>query len=153
LRRFDIVWLSAREAPGGQPMISAKQSPSSISNHQIDQLRKRLDAWRKSHKPRSRIPGRLWDSAVRSAGQYGLNKTAKALRLDYYDLKKRLNVAVVSSEPVPSFIELSPTTSSPSPECVIELESQNGAKMRIHLKGMAVPDLNALSSAFWRIQQ
>jgi len=132
-------------------MISEKQSPSPISNHQIDQLRMRLDSWRKSHRPRSRIPGRLWDSAVRLAAQYGLNKTAKALRLDYYDLQKRLSEVIVSSEPVPSFIELSPAVPSPSPECVIELESRDGAKMRIHLKGTAVPDLNALSLTFWGI--
>jgi hypothetical protein len=87
------------------------------------------------------------------AGQYGLNKTAKALHLDYYDLKKRLNAVIVCPEPVPSFIELSPTSPSHSPECVIELESPNGAKMKIHIKGMEIPDLNALSNTFWKIRQ
>ena len=134
-------------------MISAKQYPSSSSNHQIDQLRKRLNDWRKSHRPGSRIPVRLWDAAVRLAGQYGVNKTAKALRLDYYDLQNRLNGVIARSEPVPSFIELSPAASSPSPECVIELESRDGAKMRIHLKGTAVPDLNALSHTFWKVDR
>lgn len=134
-------------------MISNNQSPSHVINHQIDQLQKRLEAWRKSHKPHSRLPVRLWKAAARIAGQHGLNKTAKALRLDYYDLKKRLDVVAVSHGPAPSFIELSPATPSLVPECLMELEARNGTKMRIHLKGMAVPDLNTLSSTFWRVKR
>jgi hypothetical protein len=131
-------------------MISTKQSPSDNGNHPIDHLRKRLDAWRNTHRPRSRIPNRLWSAAVHVAGQCGLNRTAKALSLDYYDLKKRLGAGSVRRGTVPSFIELSPVVSGPTPECIIELETRNGAKMRIHIKGMGAPDLSALISAFWR---
>jgi hypothetical protein len=131
-------------------MISAKKAPS-INNRQIDHLRKRLEAWRKSHRgSRARIPDRLWNSAVWAAGHYGLNRTAKVLRLNYYDLKKRLDAASVMQGPVPSFIELSPVATGLTPECIIELENRNGAKMRIHLKGIGSPDLNVLSDTFWR---
>jgi hypothetical protein len=129
-------------------MISAKWSPNLTP--QIKQLQKRLNAWRKSHRPRSRIPGRLWNAAVQVAGQYGLNQTAKALHLDYYDLKKRLDASSVEQGAVPSFMELSPAVSASTAECVIELETRSGSKMRIHIKGMGTPDLNALSSTFWR---
>jgi len=131
-------------------MISAKPSPSDNANLQINHLRKRLDAWRKTHRPRSRIPGRLWNAAVNVAGQCGVDKTAKALRLDYNDLKKRLDAGCGRRASVPSFIELSPAMSGLTPECIIELETRNGAKMRVHIKGTGVPDLNALSSVFWR---
>lgn len=131
-------------------MISANESQSLILNGQLERLKRRLEAWRKSHKPRSRLPGRVWNSAVRLAGQCGLNKTAKALHLDYYDLKKRVNAGVVVHEPAPSFVELVPATSSPFPECLIELEAQSGTKMRIHLKGMTPPDLTVLGNMFWR---
>jgi hypothetical protein len=132
-------------------MISTKPSPSDNTSHQIDHLRKRLDVWRKSHRARSRIPGRLWNAAVYVAGQCGLNRTAKALHLDYYDLKKRLDAGGVKRGPVRSFIELSPAPlSGPTPECIIELEKRNGAKMRVHMKGMGAPDLSALGDAFWR---
>ena len=129
-------------------MISAKQAPS-INSREIDLLRKRLEAWRKSHRPRARIPDRLWNSAVRVAGHCGLNRTAKALRLDYYDLKKRLDAASLNQGKIPSFVELSPIVSRQAPECIIECENRSGAKMRIHLKGMGSPDLNILST-FWR---
>jgi hypothetical protein len=134
-------------------MISAKQSQSPIINDQIERARQHLEAWRKSHKPRSRLPRKLWNSAVRVAGQCGLNKTAKALRLDYYDLKKRLDATAVRNEPAPSFVELVPATPSPFPECSIELEARSGEKMRVHLKGMALPDLTTLGSMFWRTKR
>jgi hypothetical protein len=124
--------------------------PPTISDKQIDHLQKRFDVWRKFHKPGARIPDRLWDAAVKVAQQHSLHRTAKALHLDYYSLKKRLGAAGVRQEPVPSFIELHPPEPEGIPECVIELETQNGSKMRIHTKGMAAPDLNALSSSFWR---
>jgi hypothetical protein len=31
----------------------------------------------------------------------------------------------------------------------LELENVGGAKMRVHVKGIAVPDLVALSQTFW----
>ena len=129
--------------------MSTKQS--SIIPAQIYQLQKLLDAWRKARKRRSRIPGRLWDSAVQVAGQCGLNRTARALHLNYYDLKKRIDIIHVNQGPAPSFIELNPSAVSGStPECIIELETRNGEKMRVQMKGMGVPDLNALSQVFWR---
>jgi hypothetical protein len=129
-------------------MISTKQSLN--LNHQFDQLKKRLDGWRKSHRPKARIPGRLWEAAVQVAGQCGLNRTAKTLHLDYYDLKKRLDAADARQSSIASFIELSPAASGSAAECIIELETRNSSKMRIHIKGMGMPDLNALSNAFWR---
>lgn len=53
-------------------------------------LRRRFEDWRRTHEARSRIPASLWRSAVKMAGVYGLNRTARALRLDYYALKKRV---------------------------------------------------------------
>jgi hypothetical protein len=75
------------------------------------------------------------------------------LHLDYYALKKRLDASSAGRGPAASFIELSPAAIGSTPECVIELENINGAKMQIHIKGVGIPDLNALSSAFWRIKQ
>ena len=56
-------------------------------------LRRRFERWRRTRKARSHIPEPLWASAVTMARTYGLNRTAKALRLDYYALKKRVEQA------------------------------------------------------------
>ena len=50
----------------------------------------RFAKWRRTRKPGTRIPERLWASAVKLAATYGLHPTASALRLDYYSLKRCL---------------------------------------------------------------
>ena len=57
---------------------------------ELERTRRRFERWRRTRKGRSRIPEPLWTSAVKAAGEYGVNKTAQALRLDYYALKKRV---------------------------------------------------------------
>jgi hypothetical protein len=52
-------------------------------------------------------------------------------------------------EVVTPFLELIPPLSAGVSECIMELENGAGAKMRVHLKGMASPDLVALSQSFW----
>ncbi len=59
----------------------------------LEGTRRRFERWRRTRKGRSHIPEPLWASAVKAAGQYGLAKTAWALRLDYYALKKRVEAA------------------------------------------------------------
>jgi hypothetical protein len=140
----------AQEAPGGQPMTFTKRLKQTNDSFHLEHLRKRFDFWRRSRKPRMRIPDKLWDSAVQVAGQCGLHRTAKTLHLDYYTLKKRLDGIHVTRESSPSFIELRPPVREPVSECLIELEKRNGAKMRIHIKGNGTPDLNAIGTMFWR---
>ena len=50
----------------------------------------RFEKWRKRGRARRKIPARLWDLARSLAETYGVNRTAQALRLDYYDLKGRV---------------------------------------------------------------
>jgi hypothetical protein len=85
---------------------------------------------------------------VKLAGKYGVWKTAKALGLDYYALKKRFETGRQQDDP--TFMELVPSGSATLGECLIELEDPVGAKMRIHLKGGNTPDLAALSDGFWK---
>jgi hypothetical protein len=85
-------------------MTSTKRFHSPDSDKQIERLQKHYEAWRKHHKPRARIPIRPWNAAVQAAGECGLNRTAKALRLDYYTLKKRLDASGGVQAPAPALI-------------------------------------------------
>ncbi len=118
----------------------------------LEALRRRFERWRRSRTGRSRIPDALWTAAVRAAGRYGLHRTIRALRLDYYALKKRVENAASDSEPgreaAATFLELPVPVSGGVSECVVELEDSGGAKMRVHLKGGAVPDVTALVRSF-----
>jgi len=95
---------------------------------------------------------------VKMAGRYGLNRTAKTLRLDYYALKKHIErdgiaVADLAKKESAAFVEL---TSSPFVgvcDCTLEFENAGGAKMRVQFKSSAMPDLAALSRNFWDQQR
>jgi len=103
------------------------------------------------------------------AGIYGLYRTAKALRLEYNSIKKRVERQAASAidrvkSSVPKsgdvrFVELAtsgcqqanqncPLTPNRC-ECNVEWEDAAGSKMRVHLKGTSMPDLVALSRSFW----
>jgi hypothetical protein len=49
---------------------------------------RRFERWRKGHKARLPIPGRLWASAAQVAREQGVFRTAKILRLEYGKLKR-----------------------------------------------------------------
>jgi hypothetical protein len=89
------------------------------------------------------------------ARAYGVNRTAQALRLDYYGLKKRVEQKAVGAtnateaKSTSRFVELVPFSSAGHCECSLELENVGGAKMRIQLKSIIMPDLAAISQTFW----
>ena len=102
--------------------------------------RDRLAAWRRTKKPKSRIPDRLWELAVRLAVRHGLHRTARTLKLDYYSLKKRIEaVEPGRDESGTAFIEL-PSAQASVQECVIEFENSAGM-LRVHLKGYNALDV------------
>jgi hypothetical protein len=123
----------------------------------LEGLRRRFEDWRRTRKVRARIPEPLWASAVKLATRYGIHRTAKVLRVDYYALKKRVEGApagIASKTPAEvgraQFLELPAAAWAGSGECTLELEDAGGAKLRVQLKGFEAPDLAALSRSFWQ---
>jgi len=124
----------------------------------LNGVRRRFERWRRARKIPSRIPEPLWASAVRAAGTYGIFQTARTLGLNYSALKERAEqqAAVTSGDPegnaAARFLELTPPTGVGSCQCTMELEDSSGAKMRVHLQGVEVPNLAALSRTFWELR-
>jgi hypothetical protein len=122
----------------------------------IAQLKQELEQFRGTNPVRTRLPEPLWESAVNLARQYGIWRTAKALRLDYMGLKKRLGGAEVprvkQSSLAPSFVELVPPPPLTSSECVVEIDLPRGAKMRIQWKASTPPDWASLLRAWREVQ-
>lgn len=114
------------------------------------QSRERLAAWRGSHRKGSRLPESLWTDAVLLAREYGHNRTARALGLDYYSLKKRVAAASVSGAGVgeagPSFVEVIPAAPRQS---IIEVERLDGSKLRVTLTGASSSEVSQLSRELW----
>ena len=122
----------------------------------IGQLKQELEQFRGTNPARTRLPEPLWESAVNLARQYGIWRTAKPLRLDYMGLKKRLGGAEVprvkQSSLAPSFVEFVPPPPLTSSECVVEIDSPSGAKMRIQWKASTPPDWASLLHAWREVQ-
>ena len=67
----------------------------------LEGTRRRFERWRATREGRTRIPEALWASAVKVAGKYGVCRTSRALRLDYYSLKKRVEATGPLGEQAP----------------------------------------------------
>lgn len=117
----------------------------------LERLRQRFERWRGTHRARSRISDSLWAAAAKLAGSYGICRTAKALRVDYYSLKERVEQESAGAAELPrgTFLELSPPSTTSRGECTVEWEDAAGSKMRVQMKGFHAPDLAALGRSFW----
>jgi hypothetical protein len=126
----------------------------------LDGVRRRFERWRGTRKGHGRIPDSLWDAAALMAGRYGIPRTANALGVNYQALKKHLDrkTAAASRQKAAGesqFVELTPFAPVPpfapsgACECLLEWEDAGGAKMRVRLQGVGMPDLVALGRSFW----
>jgi hypothetical protein len=133
--------------PTGTPIVAAD----------IEEIRRRLQEWRRSRRHGARVPEALWMAAVQLAKQYRPARVAQTLGLDYERLKRRLKTATEhgTSEPgsQPDFIELFPFAPNSHCECTIEIEDRRGAKLKLELKGASAGDVAAVSRALWSAER
>ena len=121
----------------------------------VKRLRSRIEHWRKTRKKRCRMPEPLWASAVRLAKKHGIYPISRALRVNYMQLKRRVEGEAKrmprskSSSP-PVFVELDAGPLAREAGCIIELEDRGGRKMTIRLQGPSDVDVVGLTAAFWR---
>ena len=125
---------------------------------------RRLRRWRSSHHRRVPLPDALWAAAGELAREHGINRTAKALHLEYGKLRERaegmgavkqrrvkgLSAAVRRARShlqPPAFVELLAPRTGSLPGAVVELEGPRG-RIRIEFKGIATAELMALSQAW-----
>lgn len=109
----------------------------------------RIEQWRETREVR-RIPEEIWSDAVRLAEKYGIHRTSRALRLNYYSLKDRVEAGEpVTDPPAPVFVDLVPTPSEEEPgEGTAEWADASGVRMRLHWTQGRLPDLAAITAAF-----
>ncbi|MBI3869487.1 MAG: hypothetical protein HY299_13270 [Verrucomicrobia bacterium] len=92
----------------------------------LDDLAEQLNSWRSTRRPGDRIPELIWKAAASLARLQGLSSTATALKLNYYDLQRRLGLRR-KSKPTPSlptFVEMpGPPPTDPR---TVELIGPNG---------------------------
>jgi hypothetical protein len=115
----------------------------------LAQARSQFEAWRQRRPGRRPIPQPLWDLAVRLASLHGVSRTAAALGLGYYSLKKQAEAAAPPPPPCgPAFVELPPPVVV-GKQALFELDNGAGATMRVQLLGYDAADVEALARRFW----
>ena len=127
-----------------------------IEPPQLHPLVQRLKAWRATRPPGQRIPEDLWKAAADLARVHGLNPTAAALKLSYYDLQRRVSGARVPRRrrrvPPVSFVQLAPPAlaAGPGPDGTLELVQASGARLTLRLPKARPRDLLSMVQLFLR---
>jgi len=127
------------------------QQSAPATRPSLEEVKRRFEHWRETRLKRSPIPNDLWASAVSLAKEHSICTIAKTLRLDYNVLKKRAiaKQPEAASQAGPSFIEFEFTSSWPLTEYHLEAEDRHGSKLKMQLKGPALPDPLEILSTFW----
>ena len=102
----------------------------------VEEIRDQFETWRKTREKRTPIPDALWEAAVSLSHRYSPYQTSPSS---------------LESPPAidPAFIELGLKDPLLPAECIVEMEDQNGAKMKMWFKGEAGLDLLELGKVFW----
>jgi len=116
---------------------------------QLEEVRRQFEQWRASRTRPSPIPDPLWRAAVDLARHQGIDRTARALRVEYNALKRRVRATAAQRGARPRFVELPSLERSSGHDCVLEIQRARGAVMRIQVTGLAMADLVALTRAVW----
>ena len=122
--------------------------------HAVADLAERLNHWRHNRCRGQRIPEELWSAATALARHHGLASTASALKLNYYDLQRRLGGK--PSKPrarsaAPAFVELPALAPTKARETgTVELIRSNGSRLTLRLPTARVRELLPLVNAFLR---
>ena len=125
----------------------------------VSRVRVRVERWREHGLNRWRMPEDLWAAAVFLARSHGIAPIARALRLDYGSLKKRVGRSPGGGsgdrDGVRRFVEIDPRHLVPEREPrggVVELIDAEGTKLVIRLSDRESLDVPALIEAFRRLR-
>ena len=127
----------------------------------VEELRKRFEEFRSRHQTRTRLPEELWRAAAELAERRGINLVCRCLRLDPNSLKKWMSKgaseaipkrgrrkSTATAPPPATFVELLAPASGAGASCIVEVESERGAKLRLEWKGVATSEIAELIHSF-----
>ena len=125
----------------------------------LEQLRARVEHWRRTRSKLSPMPAPLWRAAERLAEIHGCAAVARATGIDYGSLRERGSRKAPrkatagltpTAPPKPRFVELSlPSEPRADRGMKIELEDREGVKMTVRIDRESAVDIATLASAIW----
>lgn len=113
-----------------------QSAPAAIA---VGPLQRRIARWQSARVGRARMPDHLWEAALTLALDVGAYRAAADLGLNYGTLKRRLQARrqepTVSPE-IPAFVEWFAPVGGTVAECVLEVETRSGTRLRLEMKGV-----------------
>jgi len=119
----------------------------------LSEVKEQFKIWRRTRKSPRPIPEKLWQAAVSLTATHSISQISKELVLDYNALKRRVTTRKKNTAAKMSpagFIELNLEPAAAVSECIVEMQDNLGAKMRMHIRGKTEFDPIQLAQAFWR---
>jgi hypothetical protein len=123
-----------------------------VQTRELVALQRRVEGWRREGGGGrgSRIPENLWSEAAAVSRRAGLHATAKALRFNYENLKRRAGRG--AAEPKKGgteFVAVRLPEVANGLKAAIALVGRDGEQVRIEVSGGSAMDVVALAQAFW----
>lgn len=118
----------------------------------LPSLARRFMTWRATRPRGQRIPKELWQAAIALARIHGINPTVAALKLNYYDLQRRLHSGQACRRgrpPAAVFVEV-PLSSGGGERGLVELVHAGGARLILHRCADGADELLPLVELFLR---
>jgi len=135
----------------------AKTSTSSLgaASAELQTLAQRLKTWRATRRPGQRIPEDLWQAATDLARIHGLSRTTTALKLSYYDLRRRLQAGAAGDNRrgrPPVFVEVPSLPLPPDGGAcgTVELVAASGARLILRVPDVGPAELLSVVELFLR---
>src|ERR1035441_1764846 len=82
--------LTATVVERGKEALLAMADQEATIPEDMQELDRRLEEWRGTHRPRSPLPDELWAMAVGLAQRHNIHRVARTFGLDYGALKRRM---------------------------------------------------------------
>ena len=118
-----------------------------VTSATLPKIQKQFKQWRGSRRVRGPIPQELWKAAAGLCESHSVNEVAKALGLNYTDLKERVKRSKDSART--GFVELKLAEPFSSSHCTVQMYRPDGGKLTMDCKGEIALDLLQLGKAFW----
>jgi len=114
----------------------------------------RFDRWREKRSWGERIPEALWKAATDLAGRVPISRVSRELRLDYYELKERVDGRSRSKsiQTTAPFVELKADQAIEVKQescAVVEMETEGGRKVKIAIQQAEVATILEWASRLW----
>ena len=118
-------------------------------------MAQRLKIWRGTRRPGQRIPEDLWQAATDLARIHGLSRTTTALKLSYYDLRRRLQAGAARDSRrlrPPVFVEVPslPLPPDGGARGIVELVAASGARLILRVPDVDPAELLPVVELFLR---